>query len=150
MHADANVKTEGLRTVDALKYASLDRRFWNSIITRGLYSDLPELHPGRTGRFFGSDDLVAMEVLSELLRIGVIVHIACRIAMDLRAWLRQDRRVEKLYLVIVAEPDGSRRAEIVKEPPAESTTLWIIHVAKARRLARKAIAEQLAREGDDE
>jgi hypothetical protein len=44
-------------------------------------------HGGRIGRRFGPDDLIALEVLSKLLRIGVISHIAFSNACDFRASL---------------------------------------------------------------
>ena len=133
---------ERLRTVDALAYAGIERPFFNSVVQRQLYTDLPVVNPGRIGRFFGAHDLVALEVFGELLRIGVMLHIAARLASDLRAWLRADARVQTLHLVTVADANGGTRAEIVKRAPDDATVLWIIHVAKARRLARQTIAEQ--------
>ncbi|MBV8092981.1 MAG: hypothetical protein JO110_07070 [Acetobacteraceae bacterium] len=71
---------------------------------------------------------------------------ACRIASDLRAWLRSDNRIRTLYLVIVVDRDRASRAEIVEKLPEDSTTLWLIHINKARRAARQAISAQLENE----
>jgi hypothetical protein len=135
----------GLRTADALAYAGIQPRFWTNAMTSGLYTEPPPLL-GRS-RFFLTDDLVALDVLARLVDIGVIPHKACRIASDLRAWLRKDNRLRTLHLVIVA--DGSTtRAEIVDAPPEDSTVLWTINVAKARRAARQAIATRFAAEDE--
>ena len=138
------MNTEGLRTAAALRYAGLERPFWNSCVTRQIHTDLPPATPGKAGRFFAVDDLVALDVFGELIRIGVMLHVAGVVASKLRASLRADGRAKKLYLVTVADADGTTRPEIAPEPPPDSKTLWIIDVAKARRMARAAIAEHRA------
>jgi hypothetical protein len=130
----------GLRTADALKYAGLERQFWNSIVQRQLYTDLPVAQPGRAGRLFVADDLVALDIFSELLRIGVMKHVAAHVAGNLRACLREDTTVRTLHLITVADAtSGITRPEIVKTPPTDAVVLWTLDIAKARALAHQAI-----------
>jgi hypothetical protein len=139
-----------LKTADALAYAGLDPVTWRNAMLKGLYPAAPSYEPGHP-RFFKTDDLVALELLGKLIDIGVLPRIACRIASDFHARLRSDNRLKELYLVTIRDPDGSSRAELVKEPPENAVTLLVIRVDKARRMAREAIAAGLAIEdgGDD-
>ena len=127
-----------LPTAEALKYAGLDPKLWDDIMQRQLYPSPTSTIGG--DRLFEADDLVTLEVLSELMRIGVVQHIACRMASDLRNWLRKEKRLPVLHLIAVADPEGNARAAVVKRPPATNKVLWVIFVEQARRLARKAIA----------
>ena len=121
-----------VRTADVLRYVGLERPFWNSLVQRQLYTDLPPVRRGRAGRLFSADDVIAIEILAELLRIGVTPGIAARLAGELRAALRADPAAETLYMITAPDGQGGTQSAIIKQPPPEATVLWVIRVAKAR------------------
>ena len=131
---------EGLKTAEALQYAGLDRPFWNSVVQRAIRTDLPAVAPGRAGRVFDVDDLVALRVFADLLAIGVHLNVAGYVADDLRAQLRASDDIGRLHLVTVRQPDGTTLARVMAEPPADAVILWIIDVAKGRELVASVLA----------
>ena len=126
-------------TSAALAFAGLDRRFWDSLVSRRVRTDLPPAKPGKAGRSFEADDLVALLILKDLLKIGVILHVAGFVADQLRGELRARAAVTKLYLVTLPDPDGTARPAIVAELPKDARLLWTIDVAGLRRAAKAAI-----------
>jgi hypothetical protein len=135
---------DGLRTTEALKYAGLGRTFWNSIVTRQLYTDVPIARPGRIGRLFSVDDLIALGILGELLRIGVHLHVAAHTASNLRACLRADPSVQTLHLVTGKNASGVTQPAVVRTPSTDAVVQWVLDIAKARASAQQEIAKQKA------
>ena len=133
---------QGLKTVEALAYAALNPVTFNSAVQERIFVDLPSAVINRTGRTFGVDDLVTLDAFRKLLDIGVELHVAGRLADNLRSMLRADLRLRQLHLVRVRTPDGTTWPEFVHQTAKDVKVLWTIHVAKARKSARAAIIAQ--------
>ena len=95
-----NVKNGTLRTVEALSFVGMDRVQWNSIVARRLVSNIPDIQPGKVGRTFDADGLVALEVLNHLLERNVSLETAGVVHDEFRDALRKYPTSERP----VAEP----------------------------------------------
>lgn len=132
-----------LGTADALTFADLKQRHFDDYARRGVLKGLPPTKRGPPGRYFGPDDLIALDAFSDLLAIGVVPRCAGAVAGELRIRLRENPTAQRMYLVTVESgANGMRNPAIVLEPPADSILLFVLDVARARRAARQAIEDR--------